>query len=254
VGRQFQSRQKKIRNIYFPNFPNINSSELLPIMKDQVGNKTAMKLSSKAGNIYARINSKTTKLGDLRELAKEIKKDHLLAMELWSTGEYLPRQLAILIMDKTHLSQEMIDTLDKDIQNHKEEERVQLIDWLMANQLSRDRKTVALMESWESSPSALQRRLFWYYQARLRWMGQAPPPNTESLIASIEERMVKEEPEVQWAMNFTAGQIGVHQPEYRSRCIALGKKIGLYKDEVVAKGCTPQYLPDFISILVSKKK
>ena len=54
-----------------------------------------MNLSSKAGSIYDKINSKT-KLGDLRIIAKDIKKDHQLAMELWSTGEYLPRQLAIL--------------------------------------------------------------------------------------------------------------------------------------------------------------
>ena len=89
------------------------------------------------------------KLGDLRIIAKDIKIDHQLAMELWSTGEYLPRQLAILIMDKKFLSQELIDKLDKDMQKHPEEERNQLIDWLMANQLSKDKKTIALMESWE---------------------------------------------------------------------------------------------------------
>lgn len=146
-----------------------------------------MKLSSKAENIYAQINDKTTKLGDLRSLAKDIKKDHELAMELWSTGEYLPRQLAILIMDVKFLSQELINKLDNDIQHHIMEERNQLIDWLMANQLSKDKKTVALMQSWQNSPSALQRRTFWYYQGRLRWMGQTPPPNTEELLSSIEK-------------------------------------------------------------------
>ena len=96
-----------------------------------------MKLSSKAESIHARINSKTTKLGDLRNIAKDIKKDHQLAMELWSISEYLPRQLAILIMDPKLLSQELIDNLDQDIQHHMQEERLQLIDWLMANQLSK---------------------------------------------------------------------------------------------------------------------
>jgi 3-methyladenine DNA glycosylase AlkD len=213
-----------------------------------------MKLSSKAESIYGQINNKTTKLGDLRKIAKDIKKDHQLAMELWSTGEYLPRQLAILIMDPKLLSQELIDKLDKDIQNHPLEERNQLIDWLMANQLSKDKKTVALMQSWENSPSALQRRTFWYHQARLRWMGQTPPPNTESLLSLIEERIEGEKPEVQWAMNFTAGQIGVFQPEFRSRCIALGERTGLYKDEVVPRNCTPSYLPKFIPIQVAKLK
>ena len=42
-------------------------------------------------------------------------------------------------------------------------------------------------------------------------------------------------PEVQWAMNFCACQIGVHEPEFRSRCIRIGEALGLYKDEKVAK-------------------
>lgn len=213
-----------------------------------------MKLSQKAKKIYTRIDSKTTKLGDIRKIAKEIKKDHELAMELWSTGEFLPRQLAILIMDKKLLSQKLIDTLDKDIQKHPMDERTQLIDWLMANQFTKEKNTIALMESWEQSPSALQRRIFWYYQARLRWTGKTPPSNTENLLASIEARIEKEKPEVQWAMNFTAGQIGIHQPEHRARCIAIGERTGLYKDEVVPKGCTPNYLPEFISIEAAKLK
>ncbi len=211
-----------------------------------------MKLSSKAENILDQINSKT-KLGDLRKIAKDIKKDHELAIELWSTGECLPRQLAILIMDNKLLSQDLINKLDKDMQAHPFEERNQLTDWLMANQLSKDKKTIALMESWENSPSSLQRRIFWYYQARLRWLGQTPPPNTEELLSAIEKQIENEEPEVQWAMNFTAGWIGVFDKKYRTRCIEVGKKTGLYKGEMVSKGCTPDYLPEFSAIESNKR-
>ena len=211
-----------------------------------------MKLSSKAENILGQINSKT-KLGDLRKIAKDIKKDHELAMELWSTGKFLPRQLAILIMDNKLLSQDLINKLDKDMQDHSFDERNQLMDWLMANQLSKDKKTITLMESWEASPSSLQRRIFWYYQARLRWLGQTPPPNTEELLSAIEKQIENEEPEVQWAMNFTAGWIGVFDKKYRTRCIEVGKKTGLYKGEMVSKGCTPNYLPEFIAIESNKR-
>jgi 3-methyladenine DNA glycosylase AlkD len=210
-----------------------------------------MDLSAKANKFYSRINA-TTKLGDIRTMAKDIKKDHGLAMELWSTGGYLPRQLAILIMDPKLLTQEVIDKLDKDMQKHKQEEKLQLMDWLMANQLAKNKKTIALMDSWENSSSPLQRRIFWYYQGRLRWVGQTPPPNTEKLLSSIEKNITKEVPEVQWAMNFTAGQIGIYQKEFRKRCIALGERTGLYKDDMVAKNCTPNYLPEFISIQVAK--
>jgi len=211
-----------------------------------------MKHSPQAENILAQINAKT-KLGDLRKIAKQIKKNHELAMEFWSTGQFLPRQLAILIMDKKLLSQELIDQLDQDMQAHPLNERTQLIDWLMANQLSKDKKTITLMESWQDSSSALQRRIFWYYQARLRWMGQTPPPNTEELLAIIEKQLEKEEPEVQWAMNFTAGWIGVYDKKYRARCIEVGNRTGLYKGQMVSKGCTPDYLPEFIVIESNKR-
>ncbi len=214
---------------------------------------TKIKRTSKAKNILLQINSKT-KLGDLRKIAKEIKKDHELAMELWSTEEFLPRLLAILIMDKKLLSQDVLNKLDKDMQDHPFDERNQLMDWLMANQLTKDKKKIALIESWRNSPFALQRRTYWYYQGRLRWTGKTPPNNTKDLLSAVETNITQEEPEVQWAMNFTAGWIGVYNEKYRAHCIKIGEKTGLYKDEKVAKGCTPNYLPEFITIESNKRQ
>ena len=213
-----------------------------------------MKLSSRARTIVDQISQANTKLGDLRKMAKEIKKDHELALELWSTGRYPARQLAILIMDKKLIDKEFIDQIDQDIQEHDLAERNQLTDWFMANQLTKDKRTIALMESWEKSPSVLQRRIFWYYQARLRWMGDTGHSNTADLLSAIENKIADEQPEVQWAMNFTAGQIGKWQEEFRARCIAIGEETGLYKNEVVPRGCTPSYLPKFIEIEVAKLK
>lgn len=213
-----------------------------------------MNLSKQAENIYSQINTESTKMGDIKKIAKEIKKDHELAMELWSTGDYFPRLLAILIMDKKLLSQDLIDLLDKDMQNNTFDERNRLMEWLMANQLTKDKKTIALIQSWENSPSSLQRRTYWYYQARLRWTGKTPPDNTPDLLSAIETNIDTEAPEVQWAMNFTAGWIGVYDEVHRKRCIKIGEDTGLYKDEVAVKGCTPNYLPAFIEIEVNKRK
>lgn len=174
-------------------------------------------------------------------------------MELWSIEAFKPRLLAILIMDKKLLTQAVLNKLDKDMQMHTFVERNNLMDWLMANQLAKDKKTIALMESWENSPSALQRRVFWYYQGRLRWTGQTPPDNTASLLSAIEANIAQEEPEVQWAMNFTAGWIGIHDEQNRARCIKIGETTGLYKGQMVSKGCTPDYLPEFITIEVNKR-
>ena len=211
-----------------------------------------MKLSTKAENILAQISDKNTKLGDLRKIAKKIKIDHKLAMELWSSGVFFARQLALLIMDKKLLTDEGIDKLVADIEHHSEKERLHLIDWLMANQLTKDKKIITLIESWKDSPSSLKRRVYWYYQGRLRWTGKIQS-NSEELLSTIENQIENEESEVQWAMNFTTGWIGVYEKKYRNRCIALGEKTGLYKGKMVSKGCTPEYLPEFIAIESNKR-
>lgn len=213
----------------------------------------SMKLSSNATNILAKITDKNTKLGDLRKIAGEIKKDHDLSLELWSAKLFFARQLALLIMDKKLLTEKVIDNLIRDISQHNEKEKLQLTDWLMANQLTKDKKTITLIESWENQQSSLKRRIFWYYQGRLRWTGQIPPANTEYLLSKIENQIKKEEPEVQWAMNFLAGWIGVYEKKYRQRCITLGEQTGLYKGKMVSKGCTPDYLPEFIAIESNKR-
>jgi 3-methyladenine DNA glycosylase AlkD len=219
-----------------------------------MGFSSSMALSARAEKLVAEITKGSLKLGDLKKRGAEIKKDHDLAMELWSSGEYFARLLATLIFDKKLLAEDVIDRLASDILRHDGEERTQLADWLLANQLSKDKKLVSLMATWERNPSPILRRLFWYHQARLRWVGQASPGNSAELLDSVERDMADAEPEVQWAMNFCAGQIGVHEKEFRSRCIKLGEALGLFKNEHVSKNCTPSYLPEFIRIEVAKRE
>jgi 3-methyladenine DNA glycosylase AlkD len=213
-----------------------------------------MTLSVKAKKLVAEFTHRNVKLGDLKSRGKEIKKDHALAMELWSTGDFHPRLLATLIFDNKLLSEQVIDQLASDMLQHEEKQRCQLADWLLANQFSKNKKLVSLMATWEQNSSPILRRWFWYHQARLRWVGQTPPGNSADLLNSLEKNMASAEPEVQWAMNFCACQIGVHEPKFRSRCIKLGKALGLYKDEHVANNCTPSYLPEFIRIEVGKRE
>lgn len=213
-----------------------------------------MAISARAKTLVAELTGDNVKLGDIKAHGKEIKKDHALAMELWSTGQLNPRLLATLIFDKKLLTEKVLDELAADMLSHDEKESSQLADWLLANQLSKDKKLEALMASWEKNPAPILRRLFWYHQARLRWVGQTPPGNSAELVDALEANMADEEPVVQWAMNFCGCQIGVHEPKFRPRCIKLGEALGLYKDEHVSKNCTPSYLPEFIRIEVAKRK
>ena len=206
-----------------------------------------------AAEIASELEAEGTKFGDIKKRAKEIKKDHGLAMDLWATGAFHARMLSTLILDKSLLSQEVIDGLVADLPDHTEKERNHLSEWLLANQLMKSKKTVALLQSWEKNPSPVLRRLFWYHQARLRWTGQAPPANSAELVETLERELATAHPDVQWAMNFCAGWIGIYQPEFRSRCVTLGEQVGLYKDDPVPRNCTPSYLPEFIRIEAAKR-
>lgn len=207
-----------------------------------------------AKKIAAQLKADGTKMGDIKKLAKTIKRDHALAMKLWATGGFHARLLATLIFDKKLLDQQAIDALAADLLEQEDAtERNRVSEWLMANQLMKSKATKALLESWRENDSPVLRRLFWYHQARLRWTGQTPPNNTDELITALEQHLATAHPDVQWAMNFCAGWIGVHDEAYRARCIDLGMKTGLYKDEAVAKNCTPSYLPEFIRIEVAKR-
>ncbi|MFK7926803.1 MAG: DNA alkylation repair protein [Myxococcota bacterium] len=213
-----------------------------------------MALSSKARDLHEQVAPVKTAAGTIKKLAKAVKKDHDLGSELWSTGHLHSRLLAVLILDKGRIDQALVDTLCADMLTHPESaSRTRIMEWLMANQLTKSAQGKRMIASWEHSPVALQRRTFWYYQSRLRWTGKTGHNNTEHLLDALDARMAEEEPIVQAMMNFTAGWIGVYQPEHRARCEALGTRTGLYKDQVVPKGCTPSYLPEFIRVQADKK-
>ena len=60
-------------------------------------------------------------------------------------------------------------------------------------------------------------------------------------------------PEVQWPMNITLAAIGIHAPALRKRAIAIGEKLGVYRDYPVSKGCTSPFAPIWIGEMVRRK-
>ena len=74
-----------------------------------------------------------------------------------------------------------------------------------------------------------------------------------ALLDRIEKEMPKAPPETQWTMNNTLLAIGIHHGDHRQRAIAIGEKIGLYKDWPMSKGCIPPYVPVAVEALVKRK-
>jgi 3-methyladenine DNA glycosylase AlkD len=74
-----------------------------------------------------------------------------------------------------------------------------------------------------------------------------------ALLDRIESEMGNAAAEVQWPMNFCLAGIGIHFPKHRKRAIAIGEKLGIYRDYPVSKRCTSPFAPIWINEMVRRQ-
>jgi 3-methyladenine DNA glycosylase AlkD len=60
-------------------------------------------------------------------------------------------------------------------------------------------------------------------------------------------------PETQWTMNAALAAIGIHHAKLRKRAIAIGEKLGIYRDYPCSKGCTSPFAPIWINEMVKRQ-
>lgn len=110
----------------------------------------------------------------------------------------------------------------------------------------------ALREKWMKDEDRWAARAGWNLTAS-RVSRDTEDLDLVALLDRIEKEMPKARPEVQWTMNSTLGAIGIRHAAHRKRAIAIGEKIGLYRDWPVSKGCTPPYVPVWVETMVKRK-
>ena len=69
----------------------------------------------------------------------------------------------------------------------------------------------------------------------------------------IEKEMSAAPTEVQWTMNMCLGEIGIHFPKHRKRALAIGEKLGIYRDYPCSKGCTSPFVPIWVNEMVRRQ-
>ena len=57
----------------------------------------------------------------------------------------------------------------------------------------------------------------------------------QAILDRIESEMEKAASEVQWTMNTTFAEIGIHFPEHRKRANTIGETLGVFRDCTVSK-------------------
>lgn len=207
-----------------------------------LGNGVRRKHNIKAG---APDNQFGVKLGDIRGMANKIKSDYELALELWETGNVEAQLLAALIIKPASLAAKEVDAMTRSTTC------AQVADWFNSYVVAQHPEKETLRVKWLKDKDRWAARAGWHFTAsRVNKGGDGLDP--AALLDRIEKEMPKARPEVQWSMNNTLGAIGIKHAEHRKRAVAIGEKIGLYRDWPVAKGCIPPYVPVWVEAMVKR--
>jgi 3-methyladenine DNA glycosylase AlkD len=208
-----------------------------------LGDDARRKHNAKAG---APDNQFGVKLGDIRAIAKKIKADHELALKLWDTGNVEAQLLATLLIKPKSLFGDELDAMTRSTTCG------QVAEWLNAYVVAQHPDKEALREKWMKDKDRWAARAGWHLTASCV-NKDADGLDLAALLDRLEKELPKAEPEVQWTMNNTLAAIGIKHAKHRKRAIAIGEKIGLYKDWPVSKGCTPPYVPVWIEAMVKRQ-
>lgn len=210
---------------------------------EALGNENTRKQNTKQG---APDNQFGVKLGDLRKVAKQIKTNHQLALELWNTGNVDARFLSILIMNTNALTADELDALVCSV------EFTRVADWLNSYVINKHSEKEELRLKWLKSADVMAARSGW--SLTYERVNKSPEGlDIPAILDRLEKEMGNAAPEVQWTMNFTLAAIGINFAEHRERAIAIGESLGLYRDYPVSKGCTSPFAPIWINEMVARQ-
>lgn len=182
----------------------------------------------------------------LRALAKRLKTQHELALELWATGDTAGRLLATLVARPKAFPAGELDAMIRDISSPK------LLDWFIVNVVKPGAHAEELRQRWKDSDD-LVGRAGWSLTTE-RVVKTAQGLDLAALLDQIETEMKQAPPHKQWAMNHCLAEIGIRHPDYRKRAIAIGERLKVLIDYPASPGCTPPYAPVWIAEMVRRNE
>ena len=208
-----------------------------------LGNETVRARNARNG---AGDNQYGVQVGDIRKLAKKIKANHELGLELWATENIDAMLLAILLIDPKKLSAKELDLMVRSATFPW------VADWLNAYVVKVHSDKEALREKWMKAKDPWAARAGWNLTAE-RVVRSPDGLDLSALLERIESEMAAAPPAAQWTMNSCLAQIGIQFPKHRKRALAIGESLGIYRDYPVSKGCTSPFAPIWIREMVRRQ-
>jgi 3-methyladenine DNA glycosylase AlkD len=128
---------------------------------------------------------------------------------------------------------------------------VWVADWLHSYVVKGHADKETLRKKWMESDDRWAARAGWQLTAGR--VAKSPDGlDLAALLDRIAAEMADAAPEVRWTMNMCLAEIGIHFSKLRKRAIAIGEKLGIYRDYPVSKGCTSPFAPIWINEMVRR--
>jgi 3-methyladenine DNA glycosylase AlkD len=183
-------------------------------------------------------------LTHLRALAKPLKTQHELALQLWATSDTAARLLATLVCKPKSFAAAELDGMIRSVRSPK------LLDWFVVNMVKPSHHAEQLRLAWKDGDDVTG-RAGWSLTTE-RVVKRAEGLDLEALLDQIEKEMKQAPEHKQWAMNHCLAEIGIHHREHRRRAITIGERLAVLIDYPVPPGCTSPYAPMWIAEMVRR--
>ncbi|MGD8215141.1 DNA alkylation repair protein [Aestuariimicrobium sp. Y1814] len=182
----------------------------------------------------------------LRAVAKRLKTNHELAQHLWATGDGAARLVALLIARPKLFGADELDAMLREANGPK------VHYWLINYVVKKSAHKEALRQRWFDDPDPAVASAGWELTTE-RVHKNPEGLDLPGLLDLIEQQMKDAPDPLQWAMNETLAQIGIHHPALRARAIGIGERLEVLKDYPTAPNCTSPFAPTWIAEMVSRQ-
>ena len=111
----------------------------------------------------------------------------------------------------------------------------QVADWLSSYVTKDHPDRETLRQAWMQDDDPWAARAGWSQTAGR--IARSPEGlDIPALLDRIERELANADPAEQWTMNNCLAGIGIHHVKHRKRALAIGEKLGVYRDYPVSKG------------------
>lgn len=185
-------------------------------------------------------------LTKLRGIAKELKKNDELALDLWATDDTAARLVAILIMRPKSYDEDQLDAMLR-------QSRVPKVHgWLVNYIVKKSPHAEALRQRWMADPDPVVASAGWALTSER--VSRSPEGLDLPGLLDVIEAEMKDAPErLQWAMNETLASIGIENADLRDRALDIGERLEVLKDYPTPPNCTSPFAPIWITEIVRRR-